>query len=254
MAGLFDTFGGGSVPTFATLTKSANLTRVQQDHLVRVYTWLAATTGTAALGTMLTFMYHWTVNPTLALLGAVACMVYIGATDNGGLQATKTWTRSAALLVFGLLQGLSVGPLVAYTLHFQPNTLIMTLVGTALIFGCFTVSALTNRSRSWLYFGGTLGSAVGVLSLLSLVNSLFFGSKSLFSLELYLGLVLFSAYIVYDTQLILQRVDLGSRDAVGHALTLFVDLFAVFIRILVILLQNQERRDDRRNRRRRSDL
>ena len=41
-------------------------------------------------------------------------------------------------------------------------------------------------------------------------------------------------------------------DHIRAALDLFVDFFAVFVRILVILLKNSERREEGRSRKRRS--
>jgi len=55
-------------------------------------------------------------------------------------------------------------------------------------------------------------------------------------LQLYFGLLVFVGYIVVDTQEIVERAHLGDLDYVKHALTLFTDLVAVFVRILVIMV------------------
>ena len=113
-----------------------------------------------------------------------------------------------------------------------------------LVFISFSISALCSSRRSYLFLGGTLSSLVSVLFMASLVN-LFLGSASLFSIELYLGLLIFCGYLMYDTQLIVERAEMGSSDTVGHAAMLFSDFVAVFIRLLIILTR---RRDSERKR------
>jgi hypothetical protein len=46
----------------------------------------------------------------------------------------------------------------------------------------------------------------------------------------------FVGYIVVDTQEIVEKAHLGDMDYVKHALTLFTDLAAIFVRILVIMV------------------
>jgi FtsH-binding integral membrane protein len=60
-------------------------------------------------------------------------------------------------------------------------------------------------------------------------------------------------FIIYDTQVIVERVVMGNRDFVRHAAELFVDVFGMFVRLLVILTKNRERdsSDGDRNKRRR---
>ena len=59
--------------------------------------------------------------------------------------------------------------------------------------------------------------------------------------ELYGGLLLFCGFILYDTQLIIERRRRGDRDYVWHSLMLFVDFVDVFRHILVILMQKEVR-------------
>ena len=52
---------------------------------------------------------------------------------------------------------------------------------------------------------------------------------------MYIGLGIMSAFILYDTQAIMEKCRAGNRDFVGHSLELFFDLVSVFRRLLIIL-------------------
>lgn len=58
------------------------------------------------------------------------------------------------------------------------------------------------------------------------------------SWQVYFGLLVFVGYIVVDTQDIIEKAHFGDLDYVKHALTLFTDFVAVFVRILVIMVSN----------------
>lgn len=55
--------------------------------------------------------------------------------------------------------------------------------------------------------------------------------------QLYLGLVAMCGFVLFDTQLIVEKRRAGSRDFVTHALDLFIDFIGIFRRLLVILTQ-----------------
>lgn len=46
-----------------------------------------------------------------------------------------------------------------------------------------------------------------------------------------------AAFIVYDTQNIIEKVRMGNRDVIQHALDLFFDVLSMFRRLLIILTQ-----------------
>ena len=57
------------------------------------------------------------------------------------------------------------------------------------------------------------------------------------------GLLTACLYIIYDTQIIIERAEHGDKDVISHTLVLFVDLFDLFIRILKILIELQKDED-----------
>ena len=81
----------------------------------------------------------------------------------------------------------------------------------------------------------------------SLMN-IFLGWQIINEANIYLGLLVFSGYVVFDTQVIVEKASQGNTDVIQHALELFIDFVAIFVRILIILMRNKER--DERNKRR----
>ncbi|MEJ1872745.1 Bax inhibitor-1 family protein, partial [Escherichia coli] len=89
-----------------------------------------------------------------------------------------------------------------------------------------------------------------ILFWLHFASSIFGGSVALFKFELYFGLLVFVGYMVVDTQDIIEKAHLGDLDYVKHALTLFTDFIAVFVRILIIMLKNSAEREEKKKKRR----
>merc|ERR1712065_110162 len=90
---------------------------------------------------------------------------------------------------------------------------------------------------------------LSALLVLSIAN-MFVGSSTLFTAQLWGGLVLFSGFVAFDTQLIIMRAESGFRDELSAAIDLFIDVVAIFVRLLIILSKNSKnKKRDRRDRR-----
>jgi FtsH-binding integral membrane protein len=199
---------------------------------------LAAMVFISALGCHAHVMYG--IGGGWSGLIAVGLLLWLNFTDQRDEQK-----RLAILAGFSVFEGLSVGPLVDHSLHLNPGIVVTAFLGSTAIFACFTAASLFSKKRSLLYLGGILSSAVGVMLILSLVNIFLFRSAMVFYAELYIGLLVFSVYVAFDTQCIVARAEDGDRDYIMHAQSLFVDFVQLFVRLLVILNDKEERKKRR---------
>lgn len=235
---MFNSLGGMTQFDMAKIFKMNDYSIQTQRHLSHVYLSLMLCVLAASCGTATSMYFRLTSNMSLlGVLGAMGILIYI----NSDPHKDQLQRRVGLLCVFGFFKGLSLGPLVALVAFVDPALIVTAFLGTAAVFACFTGAAVVAKRRAYLYLGGVLGSAVSVMLVLSLMN-MFFRSVSFHLVELYGGLLVFSGYVVFDTQMILEKAEGGSPDVVGHAATLFIDFVAIFVRILLILLRNNNNR------------
>ncbi|CEP18000.1 hypothetical protein [Parasitella parasitica] len=141
---------------------------------------------------------------------------------------------------------------ISFFLNWDPsgNLIFMALSSAVLIFLGFSGSAVMADRRSMLYIGALASSALSVLLWLSLANAFFIRSTSIFSLELYAGLLAFAGFVMYDTQMIVEHASAGSMDIPGHAMELFMDLYSLFIRLAHILMKKEMDRENEKKKKR----
>lgn len=226
----------------AAMFKNNDITPTVQKHLISVYVSLvfcifAAIAGVAA------HMQYGIGAGFMAPMGTVGMLVWMQM----DADKTNTTKRMAMLCGFGFLKGASIGPLMSVLMFIDPAIIMTALLGTITIFACFSVSALVAKRSSYLYLGGMLSSALSLLFFLSMAN-IFFGSVHLYNLQLYGGLMIFSGFVIFDTQLVLEKTIMGDRDFAGHAANLFVDFVAIFVRLAIIIAKMNEKKSDNRKR------
>lgn len=228
----------------ASLLKFTDLDPRVQKHLTRVYATLTLALVVAALGTTANLVLH--IGGWLTTLAAFGSLMWLVMTPATPANLNK---RYGLLGAFAFCQGTAIGPLIGMALDVNPAIVLTAVLGTSLVFGCFSAAALTTRRRSYLFLGGYLSSAITGFMALRLASWAFGGSVFAFNMELYIGLLVFAGYVLFDTQLIVERCAAGSTDHVKHALDLFVDFMAILVRVLIILMKNNEKREQERRRR-----
>merc|ERR1712086_1106982 len=98
---------------------------------------------------------------------------------------------------------------------------------TAGVVGGLTTVAVTAPSDKFLYMGGPLAMGFGVVFMASI--------------SLYGGLVLFSGFMLYNTQKIIHRAENHSQysmqkyDPINNSVGIYMDTINIFMRIATIL-------------------
>jgi FtsH-binding integral membrane protein len=206
-----------------------------RSHLKNVYACIASSTMVAAVGAYSHYNGIWEGGLLSGLGSAILLMMLAFSRDVDGKEGFK---RFLYLNGLALCTGLSTGPLIETVWDINPSLVISALLYAFVIFTCFTISALIAPDGKYLALGGPLLSILSTMILVSILN-IFFRSPTFIYMQLLIGLVVMSAFILYDTQMIMEKFRLGDRDYVWHSVTLFLDLASIFKHILVILADKE---------------
>ena len=120
------------------------------------------------------------------------------------------------------------------------------LLATGVTVGSFGLVAYNAPSEKFLRLGGPLALGLGGLlgtSMLSVINP---GSLALYNTRLYGGLAVFSAFVLYDTQMILQKAKTQSSfDPINEAIKIYLDAVNIFIKFVEVFARSQSKKDRR---------
>jgi len=208
-----------------------------RTHLAKVYGTLMAALGLTTAGTLVSIILPPAAMMAGAMVGMIGSLVGVLALVFTN-RDNKVLRQNLFLGVAGLM-GLSIAPLVAAS---APGVVFAAALGTSAIFGGFTLAALKARRKSMLMLGGVLGGGLMLVFSCAIAGLLLplFGVTSpailgaLYNVNLYLGLGIFSLYIAYDTQRMIESYKAGDDDHISPALSLFLDIINIFTRLLQI--------------------
>ncbi|CAN9515257.1 unnamed protein product [Ophioblennius macclurei] len=220
------------------LFKFSQISRSTQDHLKNVYSSLAVCMFVASAGAYVHVVTRLFQGGMLSVLGSLGMMFWLAMTPHNAQTEKK---RLAILAGFAFLTGVGLGPTLDFVIAVNPSIVVTAFMGTSVLFVCFTLSALYAQRRSYLFLGGTLMSGLSLLFLLSVAN-MFMGSVMLFQVHMYLGLLVMCGFVLFDTQLIIEKAENGDKDYVWHCVDLFLDFITIFRKLMVILSMNEKDR------------
>jgi len=227
---------------FKSLSDFSHLEKRVQEHLKKVYASLAMSMIAATAGAYVR-LFHSFFRSDFTFLITFGLMMGLMMTPHTPANIGK---RMMMLIGFAFTTGLGLGRLIGMVAAINPEIIPTALLGTAVVFVCFSLAALYTHKRTFLFLGGIIGTGLTVMLCLSLAN-IFIGSRLLYSVELYLGLAVMCGCVLYDTQLIVEKSRAGDDDFIWHCIDLFVDIVAIFRRLLVILAQKEENKNRKRN-------
>ncbi|EDW30996.1 GL15216 [Drosophila persimilis] len=206
-----------------------------RHHLCKVYMIIGSTAAATAVGSVLQ------IEGVLdfGLLAAVLTLLLVLGLHFYKDDGNNYQLRLAMLYGFGFFAGQTIGPLLGCVGRIDPSIIVTALIGTFFTFITLSLTALLSEQSKYLFIGGTLVSALNTMAVLSLFNMIV-KSYAMQVIQLYVGVLVMSAFVVYDTQDIVEKCRNGHHDFVQHAMDLFFDVLSMFRRVLLILKRNAE--------------
>jgi len=220
---------------FSSLDKST------KSHLKNVYACVAVEIIIAALGASVNCYLKSTVLHFGGIIGLFVFM-YLTVSSHNSAPPLKRLGYVSALA--GCL-GLESSYLIDYVIAVDPSIIVTAFVTTSVVFVSFSLTALYAERRSMLFLGSLLSTALSGLLILSLAN-LFFRVPSIALFSVYVSLIISCLFVMYDTQLIVEKKRLGDNDFIWHSVDLFIDFIIIF-KDLMIILTDKEKKKRRNN-------
>uniref|UniRef100_U3FAU8 Growth hormone-inducible transmembrane protein n=1 Tax=Micrurus fulvius TaxID=8637 RepID=U3FAU8_MICFL len=241
-------YGLGMSNEIGALEKAVIWPQYVKDRIRSTYLYFAGSVGLTAVSAV-------AVSRTPALMGLMmkGSWLAIGATFAamvGALMLVRSidyeespLSKHAAWMLHAGVMGAVVAPL---TLLGGP-LLVRAAWYTAGIVGGLSAVAVCAPSEKFLNMGAPLGLGLGLV-LVSSVGSMFLPPTSvlgagMYSVAIYGGLVLFSLFLLYDTQHVIRRAErqpylvVGVRkyDPINACMGIYMDTLNIFIRVAAML-------------------
>ena len=210
-----------------------------RSKLTEVYALLSLATFSMVGGVFYfpAWLATWRITLMIVIIGLI---VYMNIID-----AQKKEQKVLLLSIIGYLFGGNMQPMINMYLAVKPDILMQAIGYTACMFASFTAMSLLSKRRSFLFLGGIISSIMSCLFWMAIIR-FFFGYQIVggyvYSI---IGVIFASLYVIFDTQLIVERLCRGDHDTPKHALVLFVDLIQLFIKVLAFLNENDNKKKRR---------
>lgn len=147
-------------------------------------------------------------------------------------------TNFIFLGIFTLAQGFMLGMM---TLAFKADEVMLGVGLTAVI--CFALTLFAFQTKwDFTVMGGVLFVAVILLMVLGIVG-IFWPGKTLSLIYGALGALVFSIYLIYDTQLMMggkHKYSISPEEYIFASLNLYLDIVNIFIYIMTIIGASRE--------------
>ena len=227
-----------------TLNSSADygygISQEQRHKVLRNTYWLLAL---SLLPTVLGAWIGVATGITQSLRGGLGLIVFMGGAF-GFMYAIEKTKNSAAgvpvLLGFTFFMGLMLSGILRVALGFSNGGMLIATAagGTGAIF--FTLAGIaTVTKKDFSFLGKFLFVGLVILILASLAN-IFFAIPALALTISAVGVLIFSGYILYDISRIVTG---GETNYISATLSVYLDIYNLFISLLNILMLLSGRRD-----------
>jgi len=221
-------------------TQIGAIATTQNKVLRNTYMMLALTMIPTVIGALLgmttnfSFMAQHPVVFSLMMFGAMIGLMF-------GVTAMRNSVWGVALLLaFTFVAGFFLGPILQVALHLKNGAQLVGMAagGTGIIF--FSLATLaTVTKRDFSFMGKFLFIGLILLIVASLAN-MFFQVPALALTISAIAVLIFSAYILFDISQIVQG---GQTNYVMATMSLYLDIYNIFINLLSLLMAFSGERD-----------
>ena len=219
-------------PFQTTYEASGELTTVRHRVLRNTYWLLALSMIPTVLGAWIGVQMNFSFMSGSPFIGFLIFMA-IAFGFFYVIERTKNSAIGVAVLLgFTFFMGLMLSRLIGYTLNFSNGaSLIMTAFGgTAIVFATMASIATTSKRdfsglSSWLFAGM-------IVIILAAVANIFLQMSVLNIVISAIAVVIFSAYILFDVQRIING---GETNYISATLAIYLDVYNVFANLLSLL-------------------
>jgi modulator of FtsH protease len=226
---------------YQTQTAQIGTLATEQNKVLRnTYTLLALTMIPTILGAFIgtsisfSFMTEHPIIGSLLMFGVMMGMLFAVAALRNSVWGI------VAMLGFTFVAGVFLGPILQHALHFSNGAQLVGMAagGTGIIF--FTLATIaTVTKKDFSFMGKFLFIGMILLIVASLAN-LFFQIPALSLTISAIAVMIFSAYILYDVS---QIVHGGETNYVMATLSLYMNIYNLFINLLQLLMAFSGERD-----------
>ncbi|NXI94265.1 BI1 inhibitor, partial [Psophia crepitans] len=199
---------------FDALFKFSHISASTQEHLKRVYASFALCMFVAATGAYINVVTRFFQFSFLTGLGALGLMIWLTATPHSRETEQK---RLGMLAGFAFLTG-RWAPRAAPLSPAGPRAQGRVGGGPQLQTGSSDTALCPSRHQP--------GAPPGNLAVTGLSPSNVPSPPS--QANLYLGLMIMCGFVLFDTQLIIEKAESGDKDYIWHCIDLFLDFVNIF--------------------------
>lgn len=209
--------------------------KVLRNTFLLLATTLPPTIGGAALGVMSNAPALLMAHPWLCLLGALVLgfvlLFLIELTADTAVAIPLLW-------LFAGLMGLILSGLISVALARRDGAELVTLaaLGTAVVMLSCSLYAMTTK-RNFSGIGAFLFGSLCAIIIVSLLNSAFFHLSILTAAITCFSLLIFSGYMVYDVQRI---VNGGETNYIRAGVNLYLNMVNIFSDLLQLLMLSDD--------------
>ena len=211
---------------------SSDALLVRNRVLRNTYWLLALSMILTILGAWLGVQFRFSFFPGSPFIGF---MMFLGIAFGFFYAIEKTKNSGigvAILLGFTFFMGLMLSRLIEHTLHFSNGaSLIMTAFGgtAAILATMATIATVSRRDFSglgkWLFAGM-------LVILIAAAANIFLHLPALYLVVSVLAIAIFSAYILFDVQ---QIINGGETNYISATLNIYLDVYNIFSNLLALL-------------------